>query len=163
MGAAVPIIRQEGDGEQFWFAGGGVFTMKATAEETGGAFTLLEDTVVRGKTTPMHTHPFDEAIYVLDGELLVDIDGDQHRVGSGGLFVAPRGAAHAFMCVSDTARLLTLMTPGNGEDFYRGASEPLRSADDASRPADFARLREVAERSDSIEIVGPPPFATVAT
>ena len=68
MSAAVPIIRQQGEGEQFWFAGGGVFTMKATAEETDGAFTMLEDEVVRGKTTPLHTHPFDEVIYVVDGE-----------------------------------------------------------------------------------------------
>jgi quercetin dioxygenase-like cupin family protein len=163
MGAAVPIVRQNGEGEQFWFAGGGVFTMKATAEETDGAFTLLEDSVVRGKTTPLHTHPFDEALYVLDGELLTDIGGDQRTLGAGGLLVAPRGVPHAFMCVSDTARVLSLMTPGTGEDFYRGASEPVRSEDDASRPADFARLREVAERSESIEIVGPPPFAPVAS
>jgi quercetin dioxygenase-like cupin family protein len=164
MSTAVPIIRQEGEGERFWFAGGGVFTMKATAEETGGAFTMLEDRVVRGKTTPMHLHPdFDEAIYVLEGELLVDIEGDQRTIGGGGLFVAPRGVPHAFMCVSDTSHLLTVQTPGSGEDFYRAASEPLRSADDASRPADFGRLREVAEQSESIEILGPPPFAAVAT
>ena len=50
MSTAVPIIRQDGEGEQMWFAGGGVFTWKATAAETGGAFFLIEDHMVRGKT-----------------------------------------------------------------------------------------------------------------
>lgn len=160
MSTAVPIIRQDGEGEQFWFAGGGVFTMKATAAETGGAFTLVEDRVVRGKVTPLHLHPdIDETVYVLDGEIVVEVDGEQHPVGAGGLAAAPRGVAHAFMVTSDTARLLVLQTPGSGEAFYRDASEPIASAHDAARPPDFARLREVAERSPSIQILGPPPFA----
>ena len=43
MSTAVPIIRGEEEGERRWFAGGGVHIMKATAEETDGAFILLED------------------------------------------------------------------------------------------------------------------------
>jgi len=160
MTRAVPIIRQAGEGEQMWFAGGGAFTWKATAAETGGAFIMLEDRMVRGKTTPLHMHPSeDEAIYVLEGELLVDVEGDQHRVGRGGLFFAPRGVPHAFMVTSETAHVLSLQTPGTGESFYRDAGEPVVSAVDASRPADWARLRAVAERSESIELLGPAPFA----
>ena len=159
MSTAVPIIRQDGEGEQMWFAGGGVFTWKATAAETGGEFILIEDNMVRGKRTPLHLHPNqDEAIYVLEGELLVDVEGEQRRVGPSGLFFAPRGVAHAFMVISDTARVLGLMTPGAGEAFYRDAGEPVDATTDASRPPDWARLREVAEQSDTIELLGPPPF-----
>lgn len=162
MSSAVPIIRQDGEGEQMWFAGGGVFTWKATAAETGGAFILLEDRMVRGKTTPMHLHPNeDEVIYMLEGEILVHIEGEEHRVGQGGLFVAPRGVPHAFMVTSETAHVLALQTPGTGEGFYRDAGEPVASAADASRPADFARLRDVAQRSAAIELLGPPPFSAV--
>ena len=160
MSTAVPIVRQDGEGEQMWFAGGGTFTWKATAAETGGAFLLMEDRMEGGKVTPFHLHPNeDEAIYVLEGELLVDVEGEQHRVGRGGFFFAPRGVPHAFMVTSETARVLALQTPGTGEAFYRDAGEPVRSAADAKRPADWARLREVAERSESIELLGPPPFA----
>lgn len=160
MSTAIPIIRQGGEGEQMWFAGGGTFTWKATAAETGGAFIMLEDGMERGKVTPYHLHPNeDEAIYVLEGELLVDIEGEQHRVGQGGLFVAPRGVPHAFMVTSETAHVLSLQTPGTGEAFYRDAGEPVNPAADASRPADFARLREVAEQSESIQLLGPPPFS----
>jgi quercetin dioxygenase-like cupin family protein len=161
MSSAVPIIRQAGEGEQMWFAGGGTFTWKATAAETGGAFIMLEDRMQRGKTTPLHMHPNqDEAIYVLEGELLVHIEGEQHRIGQGGLFVAPRGVPHAFMVTSETAHVLSLQTPGTGESFYRGAGEPVESPADASRPADWARLRAVAQQSESIELLGPPPFPT---
>jgi quercetin dioxygenase-like cupin family protein len=159
MSAAVAIVRQAGEGDHLGFAGGGVFTVKATSAETAGAFLLMEHRSVRGKPTPLHTHPEDEAIYVLEGELLVHIDGAEHRVGKGGMFVAPRGVPHAMLVVSETAHMLALQTPGTGEPFYREASEPVASEEGGARPPDWARLREVAERSVSIELVGPPPFA----
>lgn len=159
MSSAVSIIRQGGEGERMWFAGGGAFTWKATAAETGGAFILMEDLIEGGKVTPFHVHPDqDEAIYVLEGELLVDVEGDQQRVGPGGFFFTPRGVAHAFMITSDSARVLALQTPGTGESFYREAGEPVESEADAARPPDWTRLRDVAERSACIELVGPPPF-----
>ncbi len=159
MSSAVPIIRQDGEGEQMWFAGGGVFTWKATAAETGGAFLILEDRMERNKMTPMHLHPEqDETIYVLDGELLVDIEGEQHAVHRGGLFFAPRGVPHAFMVTSQTAHVLSFLVDGSGERFYRQAGRPITSPADAEQPADFALLRHVAQSSPSIELVGPPPF-----
>ena len=79
---AAPIVRTAEEGERRWFAGGGVHTWKATAEETGGAFLLFEMTLDEGKATPLHTHPdSDESMYVLQGEILVHIDGVDHRVG----------------------------------------------------------------------------------
>ena len=160
MGTAVPIIREEGEGERRWFVGGGVHTMKATAEETDGAFMLFEDRMPRGKTTPLHTHPHeDETFIVLEGEILVHIEGTEHRVGSGGVAVVPRGARHAFLVTSEVARILALQTPGSGEAFYRDASEPSADETDAERPPDWDRLRAAAERNSScIEILGPPPF-----
>ncbi|HEY5926319.1 MAG TPA: cupin domain-containing protein [Kofleriaceae bacterium] len=133
--------------------------MKATNADTDGAFMLFEDRVVRGKTTPMHMHPTeDEMVYVIDGELLVHVDGVEHRVGKGGLFFAPRGVAHAFLVTSETAHLLCLQTPGSGEAFYRSVSDPATSAADAARPPDLARLRAGAQSSPNIELLGPPPF-----
>jgi quercetin dioxygenase-like cupin family protein len=161
MANAVPIIRQEGEGEQRWFTGGGVQTWKADAAETAGAFLLLEFRGMRAKSTPLHLHPNeDEAGYVLEGELLVHIEGKEHVVGHGGFFFAPRGVAHAMMVTSETVHMLAWQTPATGEAFYREASEPVRSEADVSRPPDWEKLREVAERSSSIEILGPPPFST---
>ena len=159
MSAAVPIIRGDGVGERRWFAGGGVHIMKATAEETDGAFMLLEDRMTRGKTTPLHTHPnLDETLIVLEGEILVYAQGREHRIGPRGVAVAPRGVPHAFMVTSESALILALQTPGSGEAFYREASEPATAETDPGR-TDWDRLRAAAERHpDIIEILGPPPF-----
>ncbi len=160
MGTAVPIIRGEGEGERRWFAGGGLWTMKATAEETDGAFILFEDRMTRGKTTPLHTHPHeDETFIVLEGEILVHVEGTERSVGTGGVAVVPRGTRHAFLVTSETARILALQTPGSGEAFYREASEPSTEESDAERPPDLDRLRAAAERNPRcIQIHGPPPF-----
>jgi quercetin dioxygenase-like cupin family protein len=157
------VIRQVSEGEELWFAGGGILTVKASAEETSGSCSVFEDVVVRGKTTPLHTHPNgDEAIYLLEGELLVHADGDEHLVGEGGFVFVPRGVPHALLVTSETARLLVLLTPGDQEAFFRDAGEPIASPADATRPPDIERLRAVAERSPTIELLGPPPFEAEA-
>src|SRR5215204_5078361 len=128
MSTAKTIIRGEGEGERLWFAGGGLWTMKATSEETDGAFSLWEDQMARGKTTPLHTHPnVDETIIVLEGEILIYAEGSEHRVGPRGVAVAMRGAPHAFMVTSESALILTLQTPGSGEAAVRRESQSLRA------------------------------------
>jgi quercetin dioxygenase-like cupin family protein len=159
MSPAVSIIRNDGEGERLWFYGGGVHTWKASSEETGGSLMLFEDHMSQGKATPLHIHANeDEALYVLDGEILVHIDGITHRVGPRGFAFAPRGVPHAFLVTSSEARILCLETPGSAEAFYRGASEPAADDRDSPGPVDFARVRESAERSGGMQILGPPPF-----
>jgi quercetin dioxygenase-like cupin family protein len=161
MNAAVAIVRAEGEGEHLRFWGGGVLTMKATAAETGGAFLLFEDLMAQGKTTPLHLHTNeDETLYVLEGEILVHLDGKNYPVGPRGVAIAPRGVPHAFLVTSPTARVLTLQTPGSAEAFYRGASEPAGADTDPSGPVDFARVRESADRSGGMQVLGAPPFQT---
>lgn len=159
MTTTTSIVRAEGEGEKLWFYGGGVHTWKATAEETGGALSLFEDTLVRGKTTPLHHHPdHEEVVYVIEGELLVHRAGGDLRVGRGTTIVTPRGVAHAFIVLSETARILSLITPGGGEAFYRKASVPLHASGEAG-PVDFTKIAEAARETGATVILGPPPFA----
>ncbi|RZT17668.1 quercetin dioxygenase-like cupin family protein [Kribbella sp. VKM Ac-2569] len=151
-------VRDHGEGERQWFSGGGLLTWLATSEETGGAFLLFELAGEQGKVTPLHIHPAsDETFYLLDGEIQLDLDGKKRNLSTGGVAVIPRGVPHAFKVVSPTTRLLTLQTPGTDEAFFRLASEP---APEGSRPipVDFDRIRDVAEKTGAIQIVGPPPF-----
>lgn len=151
-------VRDSGEGERRWFCGGGMHTWKATPAETGGAFLLFEFSGERGKVTPVHVHPSsDETFYVLDGEILLDLDGERRSLGQGGVAVIPRGAPHAFMVTSPEARVLTLQTPGTDEKFYRLASEPAPDGSTAV-PLDFDRVRAAAMETGAIEILGPPPF-----
>ena len=155
MSTAQAIIRQDGEGEQLWFAGGGVFTIKASAAETGGAFMLFEDRVVRGKTTPMHLHPDeDETIYVLEGELLstwtASSAASARTASSSRHAECPTRSSspprrHAWLAcirrVPVSPSTATLVSP-------------VSSASDAARPPDLARLRDAAERSETIELLG---------
>jgi quercetin dioxygenase-like cupin family protein len=156
--SARPIIRAAGEGDRQSFLGGGLHTWKLLAEETDGGFFLFEDAMGKGKTTPLHRHPeADEMTYVLEGEIVVNVAGTETRVGAGGMSFVPRGVPHAFLVVSDTTRLLTMQTPGIGQAFYRGASEP--TTDDSSDAVDIARLQASAQDNPrGVELLGPPPF-----
>ena len=157
MSGAASIVRASEEGEKRWFYGGGLHTWKATAEETDNAFLCFEDHMTEGKMTPVHTHAdADEVFYVLEGNIVLHIDGDEHPIGPGGFAVAARGVPHAFLATSD-ARMLCLQTPGHGQAFFRHASDP--ASDDAiDGPVDFGRVQAAAQQHGGVEILGPPPF-----
>jgi mannose-6-phosphate isomerase-like protein (cupin superfamily) len=47
-----------------------LWTVKASAEQTGGRFSLIEELAPGGAATPLHVHrEDDETFYVLEGEL----------------------------------------------------------------------------------------------
>jgi quercetin dioxygenase-like cupin family protein len=158
MQALTSTVRNDGEGDQRWFCGGGLHTWKATAEETGGAFLIFEDRLDQGKVTPLHLHAdADETFYLLEGEVLLDLDGVKQTLAAGGIAVIPRGIPHAFMVTSPAARMLCLQTPGGGEAFYRRASEPAGPGVPPT-PVDFGRVQEAAAATGAITILGPPPF-----
>ena len=158
---ASAVVRGSEEGERRRFFGGGLHIWKATAEETNGAFLLFEDRLQHGKVTPLHTHPqSDETMIVLEGEILMHLDGAEHVVGPGGVAVAPRGMPHAFKVTGpDGTRLLCLHTPGCCQAFYWDASEAVSPDEDAgAERVDFARVQESAQKNGGIQILGPPPF-----
>ncbi len=163
---AQPLVRSTEEGERRWFFGGGLHIWKATAQETDGAFILFEDRMDFGKVTPLHIHPdSDETMVVLEGEILMHLDGAEHVVCAGGVASAPRGVPHAFKVSGvDGARLLCLHTPGCCQAFYWDASEPVSDADTRgieAGPFDMSRVQASAAKNGGIEILGPPPFNAV--
>lgn len=158
MTTLAPTVRDSGEGERRWFCGGGLHTWKATSDDTGGAFLIFEDSLDAGKMTPLHQHPeADETFYMLDGEIILHLDGQRRTLGPGGIAVIPRGVPHAFKVTSAHARMLCLHTPGGGEAFYRLASEPAAPGAPPT-PVDFDRIHAAAAQTGAIEILGPPPF-----
>jgi quercetin dioxygenase-like cupin family protein len=152
------LVRNADDAERRWFYGGGLHRWLVREGEVDNGFLLFEDTVDPGKRTPLHTHPAaDETFYLLEGAMLLHIDGVEHDVRAGGVAVVPRGIPHAFLARTEGARMLCLHTPGGGEDFYRTASEPAVPGEPALT-VDLDRIRQAAVSSGSMRIVGPPPF-----
>ena len=110
---------------------------------TGGAFAMIEDSVPRGKTSPLHAHPeFEETFYVLHGEMLFHLDGKEASCGAGSAVSVPRGAAHAFLVTSDTASFLTVFTPGDvAEAFLREGGDPATCRGRGSATTDSRVMR----------------------
>src|SRR3712207_6738003 len=125
MSSATPMITQQEAGEDLWF-GGGLVTFKVTSEQSGGVLCIFEHAASRGKTTPLHLHPdSDETAYVLEGELLLHIDGVEYTAGPGAVVYVPRGTPHALLVTSEVARSIWVVTPGAvGEAFFRQAGDP---------------------------------------
>ena len=155
------IVLDSGGGEAFWF-NNDLLTVKATGAQTDGAFLVVEELARRGKVTPLHDHPDEEeTFYVVEGELLFHLDGNDRSVGAGGFVSVPRGIPHAFLVTSEVARSLILITPGSGamESFLRSAGEPAAERVlPAESPLDIERIGAAAERSGAVKILGPPPF-----
>src|SRR3954470_11252373 len=65
---------------------------------------------------PLHHHAFDEAFYILDGELTFQLDEQLLTGRTGELIFAPRDRAHTLTNLSDrAARYLLIFTPGGVE------------------------------------------------
>ena len=138
-------------------APGHSITLKATAEGTGGAYSLLE-VVVPGNGPTQHIHKTEEeAFYILEGGVNIKI-GDETIRGTVGSFVLiPRGTVHTFWNVGPTpAKLLVIFSPPGFEQFFfevwgeRGEDE-----EEMDHATHIERLKAVSEKYN-VEIVGPP-------
>lgn len=97
---------------------------------------------------PLHAHDFDEAFYVLEGELTFQVDDTLMAKGAGELCFAPRNTAHALANHSSTpARYLLICTPAGFERHWaRIAAEAA-----GTEPPRWA-LQPVPE----VTVLGPP-------
>ena len=142
------ILSLAGQGKVY-SAVGDKYTILATGEQTGGAYTLADATVPPGGGPPPHYHTREEeSFYVLDGEITFTVDG-RTVLGTPGSFVQiPRGTPHAFKNHSARpARMLILCTPAGFEKFMAEFATELPSAEAPpvpSSPGDIEKLLRVA-------------------
>ena len=154
-----PVTLDDRAGEAHWFFGG-LYTLKATGAETGGAMTIFEVLAGPEAGPPLHVHDHeDEAFFVLEGEIDLLVDGTITRLGPGGFGFGPRGLPHTWGVVSEQpARILAVVTPCGFEDFVRafGQAAPelvLPPAPDTPPDMDAA-IAAAAE--GGIRFLGPP-------
>ncbi len=130
------------------------------SEQTGGRVSVVEITVPAGwDGPPLHHHAFDEAFYVLDGDLTFYLGNDEPIRAPAGSFVhIPGGTVHAFRVDSETARYLIITTPQH-ERFYRAISEPAQTRSiPPETPMDMEKIGAACE-AYGVEGVGPAPDA----
>jgi quercetin dioxygenase-like cupin family protein len=96
------------------------------SEDSDGHVSLVENVVPpHSAGPPLHRHDFDEAFYLLEGELVFQVGDVLVTKDAGELAFAPRNVAHALANHSDVpARYLLVCTPAGFErHFARLAAE----------------------------------------
>ena len=159
--ASRTFAHEPGEGEALWWFGA-LATIKATAEQTGGRYTLVEILAPEGEGV-LHVHHFeDEGFYILEGELTFYVGEQTIKAQPGSFLFGPKDVPHAFTVDRGPARLLFVLSPAGMEGLIREMGEPARSLSIPPQPeeepaeAEMERLMAIAARYGG-EILGPPP------
>lgn len=137
------IVALDADaGEARWWFGERA-TIKLTAEQTGGAYSLVEVVAPPGLTVPLHVHGReDETFVVLEGEAEFRIGATEILAGPGSVLLAPRGVPHSYAVGDAGATMLFVFSPGGFEGFVRASSVPAERR--GLPPAELAPPPDVA-------------------
>ena len=143
-----PIILRPGEGRKIDLGNFGM-TVKASADETGHAFTLLEADEPPGFGPPMHIHhDAGEAFYVVSGEYLIFIRDEQVACPAGSFVFIPAGVPHGFRVGPQRSRKLNLYLPAAMIGYFDELSAALTSED-----VDAETLAGIAARH-GMEVIG---------
>jgi quercetin dioxygenase-like cupin family protein len=89
-------------------------------EQSAGQVSVVENVLPAGwEGPPLHRHEFDEAFYVLEGELTFQLREQVGPAGPGTVTFAPRGVPHTLANLADApARYLLVCTPAGFERYF---------------------------------------------
>ncbi len=115
------------------------------AAETDGALSLMRLHMPPGADAPRHRHLKEaETLVVIDGELWVELEGQERVLAEGEAIHLPVGSLHAFR--SDPGAVVEVVaTPAGLEEFFRvvctlGRSSPPPAEDDVRAAFERAGL-----------------------
>ncbi len=159
--ASRTFAHDPGEGEALWWFGT-LATIKATAEQTGGHYTLVEILAPEDEGV-LHVHHFeDEGFYILEGEMTFYVGEQTIKAHPGSFLFGPKDVPHAFTVDSGPARLLFVLSPAGMEGAIREMGEPARELSIPPPPeeppdeAEMGRLMTIATKYGG-EMLGPPP------
>jgi mannose-6-phosphate isomerase-like protein (cupin superfamily) len=146
------IVLAPGEGKTVTVLGD-TYTYKARAADTAGHYGLVELIAPAGSPgPPPHIHEGEEeALYVVDGELRVQVGQQTMQVLAGAFILVPRGTTHTFSNPSSKpAKVLVLVSPAGFESAFE---EMAQVAPRADQPPDMEKLLAIA-RKYNLRIVG---------
>lgn len=128
--------------------------VKVSAEDTGGAYTLMEDNLKATFALGLHKHQTHaETFYVLEGRVDFYVDGDWITAPAGTCLHVPAGVPHACtLTKGETGGRMLIIYQPSGFDAYLAELATLTDADFA----DEQKMTALNERYDIINL-GPLP------
>lgn len=116
-------------------------------------YAVIEVFSTAGHGPPPHRHHREsESMYVLEGELDVQIEGSHRLIQAGECLHLPSGQVHGYRTRSATSRHLTVIVPGRFANLFLKIGHTLQEDVDMHR--DAARLLALAAQF-GLEIVAP--------
>ena len=122
-----------------------------SSAESNGALGMTVTEGPRGTAVVAHAHEHTyEGIYVLDGRLRVNVEGEEHVLIRGDFVSLPAGVEHAVVCDAQLTRFVTMYGPAGPERLYEIAGEVAEQAifPERAAPADEGRLAVAAAELD---------------
>jgi quercetin dioxygenase-like cupin family protein len=134
------IVRKRDDAHETLNMVGEQFTVLAAGEETG-SYEVFVQVIPPGAGPPLHSHPWDEAFYVLNGEVNFTT-GEENLCAPAGTFVHfPADRPHAFSSRSGTSTVLSFTSRPGAAAFFREGNRV-----NAEFPGDLEKLFAVPAR-----------------
>lgn len=137
------VVIGPGDGRSVYI-GGLKAAFKLGGEDTGGAFSVVEHPVEPGfLAAPPHSHTNeDEFSYVVEGEIVVWMDGEEFVAGPGTYVLKPRGVPHAFWNAGPgKARFIEIISPPGFERYFEELADLVyKGTDDPDFEASIGKL-----------------------
>jgi len=134
------VVTRNEDGEALRVLGTQVRFL-CEAEQTGQAWSLMEVRVPKDAGPPPHDHDWDEAYYIVRGELEFTLGSERMHVRAGDFLYAPGGTLHGFRGLSDEdACVLIFDAPAHAGSFFREVDREVRA------PHDRAKVPAIGQR-----------------
>jgi quercetin dioxygenase-like cupin family protein len=119
-------VPHDGGEARWWF--GGLAVIRATADQTGGALSVIEVTEPPGAEAPWHVHHRDdEAFWILEGTVRFEVGEQEVAASAGDFLFAPRDIPHRYIVGDTGCRMLFILTPGGFDQMVMATSEPAAS------------------------------------
>lgn len=146
-------------GRPLWHLGA-LLNFKALGSETEGRFWALEGLADQNMAVPLHVHSEeDEFWYILEGEIRFII-ADETVIGKPGTFAyIPKGVAHTFQILTETARWFGVGVPAGLDEWFFETGEPAKSLTLPPPPSVPPNVEAIVSslRRYGTETIGPPP------
>ncbi|WP_412971777.1 cupin domain-containing protein [Glaciecola sp. MF2-115] len=135
------IISHSSDGEWFNVLGMQIKFL-CTAENSQGRYSSMLNTVPKNTGAPPHKHPWDEAFYILKGEVELCINKQRHHLKTGDYALVPANTEHSFTGLSDEEGLMIAFeSPSHSHKFFQEINDTVQTI-----PDDLHKMPGIGER-----------------